>query len=77
MLKVLDVFRIGDMLSVTLEGPCKEIGNGTALIDENGNVVIVKSVAMLRYTNPKDFDKSTTIMIEPCDIHTGSELKIA
>ena len=29
MLKVLDIFRIGDKLSVTLEGRCEEIKNGS------------------------------------------------
>ena len=39
MLKVLDVFPIGNMLSVTLEGPCDNIKNGCKLVDSNGNAV--------------------------------------
>ena len=44
MLKVLDVFPIGNMLSVTLEGPCDNIKNGCKLVDSNGNAVVVISV---------------------------------
>lgn len=77
MLKVLDVFPIGNMLSVTLEGPCDDIKNGCKLIDSNGNTIVVVSVAMTRHNNPADINKSTTVMVNSCQIKKGSELSIA
>lgn len=77
MLKVLDVFPIGNMLSVTLEGPCENIKNGCKLVDSNGNKVIVISVAMTRHNNPDDINKSTTIMVDSCPLKKGTELFIA
>ena len=71
MFKVLDVFKIGDMLSVTLDGKCEMLKNGTKLYDE------VVSVAMTRYNDPSDIAKSTTVLLKACDIETGSELFIA
>lgn len=77
MLKVLDVFPIGNMLSVTLEGPCADIKNGCKLIDNNGNTIVVVSVAMTRHNNPKDIKENTTIMINSCSLQKGTELFIA
>ena len=77
MLKVLDVFPIGTMLSITIEGECKEIRNGSKLIDPTGNVIVVNSVAMTRYNNPEDFKKSTTVLVNFCNIQKGCELSIA
>lgn len=77
MLKVLDIFRIGDKLSVTLEGVSNELRNGTNLIDEEGTLYKVISVAMTRNDNPSDISKSTTILIPDCDIKKGAELRIA
>ena len=77
MLKVLDVFQIGAMLSITLDGACEEIHNGSKLIDKEGNEIIVESVAMTRNDNPEDIGKSTTILVKHCNVEKGSELKIA
>lgn len=77
MLKVLDVFPIGNMLSVTLEGSCEKIKNGCKLIDSNGNIIVVVSVAMTRHNNPADINKSTTVMVNSCQIKKGAELSIA
>lgn len=76
MLKVLDVFPIGDMLSVTLEGSCDNIKNGCKLIDNNGNAVVVVSVAMTRHNNPDDINKSTTVMVNSCKLEKGTVLSI-
>ena len=76
MLKVIDTFDLGDRLSVTLKGPHHNIKNGTKLIDENGNIIIVKSVAMIRYTYPKNFDNSITVLLDSCNIIVGSKLRI-
>lgn len=77
MYRVLDVFPIGAMLSVTLEGSCDEIKNGSRLIDENGNTFVVQSVAMTRHENPSDITKSTTVLISKCNLEKGTELSIA
>ena len=77
MLKVLDVFPIGNMLSVTLEGPCEKIKNGCKLVDSNGNAVVVVSVAMTRHNNPADISKSTTVMVNSCQLKKGTELSFA
>lgn len=77
MLKVLDVFLIGNMLSVTLEGPCEKIKNGCKLVDNNGNAVVVVSVAMTRHNNPADINKSTTVMVNSCQLKKGTELSFA
>lgn len=77
MLKVIDIYRIGDMLSVTLEGKCDQIKNGSRLVDNENNVYEVKSVAMTRHNNPSDIKKTTTILIPLCDLHAGEELSIA
>lgn len=77
MYRVLDVFPIGEMLSVTLEGCCDKLANGSRLVDGDGNVIVVRSVAMTRYDNPSDISKSTTILIDSCPIDKGTELSIA
>ena len=77
MLKVLDIFRIGDKLSVTLEGKCEEIKNGSQLIDRRGKKYEILSVAMVRSDNPSDFSKTTTVLMPLCDIQEGFELHIA
>ena len=46
MLKVLDVFRIGNNLSVTLEGSCAELGS--VLLGRGGKRYEVISVAMVK-----------------------------
>ena len=77
MFKVLDVFKIGDMLSVTLGGKCEMLKNGTKLYDKSGRTYEVVSVAMTRYSDPSDIAKSTTVLLKACDIETGLELFIA
>lgn len=77
MLKVIDVFPIGDMLSVTLEGPCNDLKNGSKLVDGKGNTINVISVAMIRNDNPADIFKSTTVMVKSCQLQKGTELSIA
>lgn len=77
MYKVLDVFRVANMLSVTLEGSCDKLKNGTKLMDENNNIYNVVSVAMTSHDNPSDISKSTTVLITPCDLKKGISLRIA
>ena len=77
MLKVIDVFPIGTMLSVTLDGACEQLHNGSRLIDKDGNEIIVSSVAMTRNDNPEDFGQSTTILVKRCSIQKGEVLSSA
>ena len=77
MYRVLDVFQIGNMLSVTLEGICEKLATGSKLVDSKGNIIVVQSVAMTRHDKPSDISKSTTILVNPCDVQKGSELSIA
>ncbi len=74
MFKVSDVFKIGDKLSVTFEGNCQELKNGTKLKDDKGNIFDVLSIGMTRYSEPADISKSTTALITPCNIEKGSVL---
>ncbi len=77
MLKVLDVFPIGNMFSVVLEGKCDNLKSGSKLIDSNGNAIVVISVAMTSHENPSDISKSTTIMTDNGSLKIGTELSIA
>lgn len=77
MLKILDVFPIGNMLSVTLEGPCADLKSGCKLIDNNGNTIVVISVAMTHHSNPEYISEYTTIIINSCSLQKGAELSIA
>ncbi len=76
MLKVLDIFPVGNMYSVTLEGACDNIRNGSRLIDNKGNVITVLSVAMTRYENPSDISTNTTVLVSDPHLQKGSELSI-
>lgn len=77
MLKIVDVMKIGEMLSVIVEGDCKELKNGSKLVDNMGNVYTVESVGMARYDNPHDISKTTTLLVTPCTLEKGSELTSA
>lgn len=77
MLKIVNSFKVGNMLSVTVDGNCDKIKNGSRLKDAAGNFYEVVSVGMTRYNNPKDISKSTTILIAPCTLEKDSELFIA
>ncbi len=77
MFKVIDKFEIGMNLSVTFEGICEGLKNGSKLKTENGNECTVISVGMTRYNNPSDISKSTTVLLSPCNIRTGDTLYIA
>lgn len=57
MYRVLDVFPVGKMLSVTLDGAFEGISNGTRLVDGDGNMIVVQSVAMTRHNDPADIKK--------------------
>lgn len=76
MFRVTDVFSIGDSLSVTLDGDADKITNGCKLVDDSGDIIVVKSVAMIRYEDPQYIGKNVTILIDKCSIATGSTLSI-
>lgn len=77
MLKVLDILNVGNKLSITVEGKCEMLKNGSRLTDLNGNYYDVISVGMTRHDNPDDFSKKTNILVEPCNLKIGEELNIA
>lgn len=77
MFKVLDVFKIGENVSVTFEGRCETIKNGSRLKDSAGKSYNVISVGMTRHENPGDISKSTTVLLEQCDLEKGRVLFIA
>ncbi len=76
MLKVLDIFPVGNMYSVTFEGVCDNLKNGSRLIDNNGNIITVLSVAMTRHEKPSDISTNTTVLVSDPHIQKGSELSI-
>jgi hypothetical protein len=77
MLKVIDIFPIGNQLSVTLDGVCDRIKNGCKLIDSRGSAIQVISVGMVRYTDHNEIGKTTTLLVDKCDLSIGAELTIA
>ena len=77
MVKVLDVFSIGAMLSVTLEGTCQNIHAGSRLLDQQGNEIVVDCVAMTDSHNPEDIMKSTTVLVKQCTLVEGTELFVS
>lgn len=77
MLKVIDIFPVGNRLSVTLDGTSDRLANGSKLIDSHGNAIRVLSVGMVRYNDPAEIGKTTTVLVEKCDIDVGAELSIA
>lgn len=77
MLKVVDMLKIGNMLSVTVEGNCAEIKNGSKLVDDNGKVYLVNSVGMASFENPHDISKLTTLLVTPDTLSKGTNLSIA
>lgn len=77
MLKVIDIFPLGNRLSVTLDGVSDSIKNGSRLVDSHGNAIQVISVGMVRYTDPEEIGKTTTILVDKCDLDVGTELSIA
>lgn len=77
MLRVLDVFPIGNMMSVTLDGACEKLCSGSRLLNANGNEIIVVSVAMTKNGSPADIGKTTTILVKQCALEKGAELFIA
>lgn len=76
MLKVLDVLQIGDKLSVTLEGNCIDVKNGSVLRAPDNTEYRVLSVAMIGNDDPADLSKATTVLMPFCDIRKGCTLQI-
>ena len=74
MLKIVDIIRVGDMISITVEGNASEVKNGSKLYDKRGNIYAVVSVGMSKYIDPHDVSKFTTLLLMPCDLEKGMEL---
>lgn len=76
MLKVLDVLQIGDKLSVTLEGNCIDVKNGSVLRAPDNTEYRVLSVAMIGNNDPGNLAKVITVLMPDCDIKKGCTLRI-
>ncbi len=74
MFKVVDVLKIDDKQSVTIDGACDGLKSGSKLSDSNGNVYNIVSVGMTRYDNPEDIAKYTTLLVTPCTLKKGTDL---
>ncbi|MBQ2616138.1 MAG: hypothetical protein IJF90_04715 [Synergistaceae bacterium] len=74
MLRVVELFRVGAFLSVTVEGDTKKINNESKMVDKDGNEYNVISVAFERYNNPHDISRFATFLTNPCDLKEGTEL---
>lgn len=74
MFEVIDIFKIGSNLSVTLKGKCDGLKNGTVLRDSEGHKYNVLSVAMTRHDDPAEFLANTTALIAPCKLQKGAKL---
>lgn len=74
MLKVIDVLKVGNNLSVTIEGNGSSLKNGSKVKDSTGNTYKVVSVAMTRHRSPQDIKKNTTLLITNGNISKGDEL---
>lgn len=74
MLKVIETLKIGNLLSVTVEGNPNEIKNGAVFVDKNGDRHTVKSIALERFDNPHDISRFTTFLTEFCELKKGSIL---
>ena len=59
MFTVIDTFKIGDNLSVTLDGECEQLKNGVTLKGRAGNKYKVLSVGMTHFNNSTDITRST------------------
>lgn len=77
MFEVMNVLKIGNKLSVTLQGKCESIKNGSKLKDTSGRIYDVISVGMTRYNDPKDITKNTSVLITPCTLSKGTQLYMA
>lgn len=77
MFKIIDIFAVGNMLSVSFEGNCEELKSGSRLTDNKGNFYNVISVAMTRHDSPEDISKSTNILISPNTAKLNDMLYIA
>lgn len=63
--EILDAREIAGLLSVTIAGSSPDLKNGSVVKDSNGNLFVVKSIAMIGSHNAQDILKSTTMVISP------------
>ena len=77
MLKVIDMLKVGNMLSVTVEGNCVGLKNGSKLIDGSGKIYTVNSIGMASFKDAHDISKFTTLLVTPNTLEKGTDLSIA
>lgn len=76
MFEVIEVFQIGDMLSITLNGNCEKLNNNSKVIDAHNNIYQIISIAMRENDNPSDISKTTTVLLPLCNLRKGDTLDI-
>ena len=74
MLKVVDTLKVGNLLSVTVEGDLSDIKNNASLIDENGFMHTVKSVGLENLSDPHDISRIASFLTELCELKIGTLL---
>lgn len=74
MFEVIEAFKIGNMLSATLNGSCEKLKNNSKVIDDHNNIYQIISIAMTENNIPSDISKTTTILLPLCDLRKGDTL---
>lgn len=77
MFKILDTLKVGELLSITVEGNCEDLKNGNNLKDRFGNVYNIISIGMMQLNDPHDISNMTSMLISPATINKGEELYLA
>ncbi len=73
-LRILDKFKIGSNLSISVDGNCDMLKNEVLLKDELGHDFKVISIGMVKYTSSKPAGKTTTLLITGDTNNIGNNL---
>lgn len=76
MLRVIDVFQVGSLYSITLQGECDGVKNGTRLQTKDGRFMTVQSVAMINRAGGR-LHSEITVLSTANQIPEGTEVEIA
>ena len=76
MYKVLQVFEFENRCCISVEGNIKLLKNGIRLKDENGNLFIIESVAMVNYKNIEDYKRYADLFLKGNVANIGKQLYI-
>lgn len=61
---ILNKLKIGNNLSISIDGNCENLKNGDIIEDEFKNTFQIISVGMTRFGNTEDLFKSTDLLIK-------------